>query len=121
MEAAEALAVVVRAVRRGQGLSQEDLNSIDRSHLSRIERGEVSITIDMLVRLASILELDAAALILMATSLQASEPFGEGLRRVSRQLNRIRKDGIDIEIESLARTGKLFPGRPSDLGRHIRR
>lgn len=116
MEAAEALAVVVRAVRRGQGLSQEDLNSIDRSHLSRIERGEVSITIDMLVRLASILELDAAALILMATSLQASEPFGDGLRRVSRQLNRIRKDGIDIEIESLARTGKLFPGRPSRSG-----
>lgn len=40
MDAAEALAVVVRGIRRGQGLSQEDINSLGRSHFSRIERGK---------------------------------------------------------------------------------
>ena len=46
MDAAEALAVVVRGIRRGQGLSQEDINNLGRSHFSRIERGEVSIGLD---------------------------------------------------------------------------
>ncbi|MHC8365085.1 helix-turn-helix domain-containing protein [Pseudomonas sp. ZT5P21] len=113
MDAAEALAVVVRGIRRGQGLSQEDVNSIARSHLSRIERGELSITLDVLVRLAGILDLEPAALILMATSLQAHESFKDGLKRLSKQLNRIKKAGIDLEIESLVRAGKLPPGRPA--------
>ena len=113
MDAAEALAVVVRGIRRGQGLSQEDVNSIGRSHLSRIERGELSITLDVLVRLAGILDLDPAALILMASSLQANESFNDGLKRLSKQLNRIKKAGIDLEIESLVRAGKLPPGRPA--------
>ena len=49
MDTAEALAVVVRGIRRGQGLSQEDINSLGRSYFSRIERGEVSIGLDVLV------------------------------------------------------------------------
>lgn len=116
MDAAEALAVVIRGVRRGQGLSQEDINIIGRSHFSRIERGEVSITLDVLVRLAGILDLDPAALILMATSLQAHESFSDGLKRLSKQLTRIKKAGIDLEIGSLARAGKLPPGRPARSG-----
>lgn len=116
MDAAEALAVVVRGIRRGQGLSQEDVNSIGRSHLSRIERGELSITLDVLVRLAGILDLHPAALILMATSLQADESFKDGLKRLSKQLNRIKKAGIDLEIESQARAGKPRPGRPARSG-----
>jgi transcriptional regulator with XRE-family HTH domain len=113
MEAAEALAVVIRAVRRSQGLSQEDLNSIDRSHLGRIERGEVSISINVLFRLASILDLDATALILMATCVQTGEPFKDALKRLSNQLGKIQKEGVDAEIETLARSGKLPPGRPA--------
>lgn len=116
MEVAEALAVVVRAVRRRKGLSQEDLISIDRSYWGQIERGEVNITIDVLIRLAAILELEAASLILMATSLQSNEPFGEGLKRLTRQLNRIKKDSVDLEMDSLARAGKLPPGRPPRSG-----
>ncbi|MFG6206165.1 helix-turn-helix domain-containing protein [Pseudomonas retamae] len=116
MEAAEALAVVIRAMRREKGLSQDDLNTIDLSYLGRIERGEVNITVDILVRLASILELDAAVLILMATSLQSQEPFTDALKRLTKQLNRIKKDGIDLEIEALSSAGKLRPGRPAGSG-----
>ncbi|MBF8766301.1 transcriptional regulator [Pseudomonas putida] len=113
MDAAEALAVVIRGIRRGQGLSQEDINSLGRSHFSRIERGKVSIGLDVLVRLAGMLDLDPAALILMATSLQANESFSDGLKRLSKQLTRIKKAGIDLEIESQARAGKPPPGRPA--------
>ncbi|PRA33674.1 transcriptional regulator [Pseudomonas poae] len=116
MEAAEALAVVVRAVRRRKGLSQENLISIDRSYWGQIERGEVNITIDVLIRLAVLLELEPASLILMATCLQANEPFGDGLKRLNKQLNRIKKDSIDIEMASLVRAGKLPPGRPPRSG-----
>lgn len=113
MDAAEALAVVVRGIRRGQGLSQEDINNLGRSHFSRIERGEVSIGIDVLVRLAGILDLDPATLLLMATSMQNHESFKDGQKRLTKQLARIRKAGIDLEIESQARTGKPRPGRPA--------
>jgi len=113
MDAAEALAVVVRGVRRGQGLSQEDINNLGRSHFSRIERGEVSIGLDVLVKLAGILDLDPATLLLMATSMQNHESFKDGQKRLTKQLARIRKAGIDLEIESQARTGKPRPGRPA--------
>ncbi len=113
MDAAEALAVVVRGIRRGQGLSQEDINNLGRSHFSRIERGEVSIGLDVLVRLAGILDLDPATLLLMATSMQNHESFKDGQKRLTKQLARIRKAGIDLEIESQARTGKPRPGRPA--------
>lgn len=113
MDAAEALAVVIRGIRRGHGLSQEDVNSIGRSHLSRIESGEVSITLDILVRLAGILDLDPATLMLMATSMQNHESFKDGQKRLTKQLARIRKAGIDHEIESQARAGKPTPGRPA--------
>lgn len=116
MDAAEALAVVIRGIRRGQGLSQEDINSLGRSHFSRIERGEVSIGLDVLVRLAGMLDLDPATLILMATSLQADESFSDGLKRLSKQLTKIKKAGIDLDIASLARAGKPPPGRPARSG-----
>ena len=116
MDTAEALAVVIRGIRRGQGLSQEDINSLGRSHFSRIERGEVNISLDVLVRLAGILELDPATLILMATSLQAHESFSDGLKRLSKQLTKIKKAGIDLEIESLVQAGKQPPGRPARTG-----
>jgi transcriptional regulator with XRE-family HTH domain len=116
MDAAEALAVVVRGIRRGQGLSQEDINILGRSHFSRIERGEVSIGLDVLIRLAGILDLDPATLLLMATSLQNHESFRDGQKRLSKQLARIKKSGIDLEIESQARAGKPPPGRPARAG-----
>lgn len=119
MDTAEALAVVIRGIRRGQGLSQEDINSLGRSHFSRIERGEVNISLDVLVRLAGILDLDPATLVLMATSLQAHESFRDGQKRLSKQLTRIKKAGIDLEIESLARAGKPRPGRPARSGTAI--
>ncbi|MBP2873729.1 transcriptional regulator [Pseudomonas viridiflava] len=112
MEAAEALAVVVRALRRRKGFTQENLITIDRSYWGRIERGEVNITIDVLIRLAAIMEVEPASLILMATSLQSNEPFGEGLKRISKQLNRIKKESVDQEMKSMARDGKPAPGRP---------
>jgi transcriptional regulator with XRE-family HTH domain len=112
MEAAEALAVVVRALRRRKGFTQENLITIDRSYWGRIERGEVNVTIDVLIRLAALLEVEPASLILMATCLQSDEPLREGLKRLNKQLNRISKDRVDQEMESLAQAGKLPPGRP---------
>lgn len=113
MEAAEALAIVVRGLRRVRKVSQEEMGSIGRSHLSRIEQGDVNIRLDVLVRLAEILELDAAALLLMVTAVQNEESFRDGLRRLSKQLKKIGKSGIDLEIQSLLGDGKKPTGRPA--------
>ncbi|MFJ4088988.1 helix-turn-helix domain-containing protein [Pseudomonas psychrophila] len=45
--------------------------------------------------------------------MQNHESFKEGQKRLSKQLVRIRKAGIDLEIESQARVGKPRPGRPA--------
>lgn len=113
METAEALAVVIRGLRREQRLSQEEMSSIGRAHLSRIERGEGNITLDVLVRLSRIFELDPAALLLMAASVQHQESFSEGLKRLSKQFKQIEKSSLDLEIQSLVQAGKLPPGRPA--------
>jgi transposase len=45
--------------------------------------------------------------------MQNHESFKDGQKRLTKQLARIRKAGIDLEIESQARTGKPRPGRPA--------
>lgn len=68
----------------------------------------MNITIDVLIRLAALLEVEPASLILMATCLQSNEPLREGLKRLNKQLNRIKKDSVDIEMESLVSAGSFL-------------
>lgn len=63
---AKALGAKIRALRKTRGLSQDNLAyacGLDRSYMGRIERGEVSITIEKLYRLASALQCEPAALL----------------------------------------------------------
>jgi len=65
----EPLGAVIRARRKGQGLSQEalaDAAGIDRSHMGKIERGERNVTLLNLCRIADALKTKASALLLKA-------------------------------------------------------
>ncbi|EJO34015.1 transcriptional regulator, PvuIIC family protein [Acinetobacter radioresistens WC-A-157] len=56
----------IKKVRKNKGISQEQLallTSIDRSYIGRIERGEVSITIEKLYAIAKTLEVDPQSLL----------------------------------------------------------
>ena len=57
-EPAQAFGEAVRAARKAQGISQEELAAlagIERSHMGKIERGERNITLLNLVRIAQTL------------------------------------------------------------------
>jgi transcriptional regulator with XRE-family HTH domain len=54
----------LRTVREAQGLTLRETSrraDIDAGHLSRVERGEASLSLDALARLASVLELRSLA------------------------------------------------------------
>lgn len=58
-ELAKLLGSKIREVRKTKAISQEQLallTSIDRSYIGRIERGEVSITVEKLYEIAKTLE-----------------------------------------------------------------
>lgn len=53
------LGTKIREIRKAKGISQEQLallTGIDRSYLGRIERGEVSVTVEKLYEIVKILE-----------------------------------------------------------------
>ncbi|WP_334134096.1 helix-turn-helix transcriptional regulator [Acinetobacter schindleri] len=65
-ELAKLLGSNIKKVRKNKGISQEQLallTSIDRSYIGRIERGEVSITIEKLYAIAKTLEVDPQSLL----------------------------------------------------------
>ena len=66
MEIREVFARNLRAARRAKGLSQEELAhraGIDRTYISSLERCVYHASIDVVERLASALDLDAAELL----------------------------------------------------------
>lgn len=70
---AKALGERIRTQRKACRLSQDALAlacSIDRSYIGRIERGEVSITVEKLYRIASLLRCDPTSLLPPPSELQ---------------------------------------------------
>ncbi|GED47364.1 transcriptional regulator [Vreelandella aquamarina] len=65
-ELAAAIGKSIREKRRANGLSQDRfalVASIDRSYVGRIERGEVSITIEMLYKISATLQCEPTTLL----------------------------------------------------------
>jgi len=63
---AESIGSQIRKVRKQERISQEQLallTGIDRSYLGRIERGEVSVTVEKLAQIAHVLKVDIKNLI----------------------------------------------------------
>ncbi|QOY21857.1 helix-turn-helix transcriptional regulator [Xanthomonas citri] len=65
-EPAAAFGLAVRAVRKNQGIAQEELASlagVARSHMGKIERGEHMPTLALILKISQALQISAAALI----------------------------------------------------------
>jgi transcriptional regulator with XRE-family HTH domain len=63
----------MRKMRKFRGLSQDELAlraEIDRSYIGRIERAEVNITLDMLYKIAEVLECEPHELLPTRTALK---------------------------------------------------
>lgn len=93
MSLSEAIAAVVRALRQNSKLTQDDLTLIGRSHRNRVERGKTNATMETISKLATMLNVDSALLILLANSLQQGEPPEATLKRISEKLDSLKQDG----------------------------
>ncbi|CAO1667464.1 Transcriptional regulator [Halomonas sp. NYA30] len=72
-ELAVAIGKNIREKRRANGLSQDRfaiVAGVDRSYMGRIERGEVSITIEMLYRIAATLQCEPITLLPKVSSIR---------------------------------------------------
>lgn len=65
-ELAQSIGFLIRSTRKQEHISQEQLallTGIDRSYLGRIERGEVSVTVEKIAQIAVILNVDIKSLL----------------------------------------------------------
>lgn len=93
MTSNQALAATIRGIRQSRGLSQEDFNSIDRSYVGRLERGEVKVSVEVLQRIASILDVEAGMLLLITSALTAGNSARDILRIADKQLEELERHG----------------------------
>lgn len=107
----EAFATVVRTLRQESRLSQDELTAIDQSHLSRVERGKVNVSLQMVLKIASMLKIEPAVLVLLTSSLQAGESAESAMGRAVHELKELKKAGafglLSVDLASRS------PGRPS--------
>jgi len=107
----EALAAVVRGLRKSRGLSQEDLNTVDRSYLSRIERGRTKVTVEVLLRIAVLLEVEVGLLLVLTSSLLGKEPVDLVMQRLAEQLSNLKKAGVFPSIDEMLAAYRPVNGR----------
>jgi len=113
MSLSEAFAVVIRALRQKSGMSQDDLSLLDRSYLSRVERGKGNVSIEMLLKISKMLDAEPTVLMLLTTSLLSEEAADVALERVSRKLETLKETGVIELISSGGRPRQH--ARPSNL------
>ena len=113
MSLSQAFAAVVRALRQNSGMSQDDLPLIDRSYLSRVERGKGNVSIEMLIKISKMLDTEPSVLMLLTTSLLSEESIDTALERISGKLEALKETGV-IELIYSGGTPRQH-GRPSSL------
>ena len=113
MSLSQAFAAVVRALRQKSGMSQDDLPLIDRSYLSRVERGKGNVSIEMFMKISKMLDTEPTVLMLLTTSLLSEEATDVALERISRKIETLKETGV---FEFISSGGMpLQHGRPSNL------
>ena len=113
MLARESLAAVLRVLRRARGLKAEDFSScIDPTHVNNLENAKVSVTLDTLDSVASVLDLKAVSLLLLATSLREHIAPGQLLEELKAEIDSVVALGVVADFESQIENDRLV-SRPS--------
>ncbi|MBF8776285.1 MULTISPECIES: helix-turn-helix domain-containing protein [Pseudomonas putida group] len=103
-----ALAAVLRAARAVKGLKQEDLaDALSADHLSTLEKGTVSPTLDKLHALSDALGVSPTVLIALTQSVEANESPSAILDRAKQELIELQRLGISDLMEAQIVDGKL--------------
>ncbi|HDS1792738.1 helix-turn-helix domain-containing protein [Pseudomonas putida] len=113
----QALAALVRAIRNAKALSQEQLSgSVEARHLHNIENARSSITLDKLQAISDKLEIEPAALVVLATALEKGMSDEQILDLLRIEFAKIDALGARDRINEYYQNGKVTRVRP---GRQI--
>lgn len=112
-----AIAALVRVIRNAKGLSQEKMSgSVEARHMHNIENGRSSITIGKLEAVSARLEIEPAALVVLACALEKGLSDDQVLELLRSEFQRIDALGARERIGEHYYDGKVNRVRP---GRQI--
>ncbi|TPG74058.1 helix-turn-helix domain-containing protein [Pseudomonas mandelii] len=103
-----AFAAALKVLRKKRGLTQEALSgNITQSHVSQIENGKTSPSLEAIIELARVMELSPVALMAVVCAAQDELTAGEVLERAKKDLQLISLLKVAIPLEAKA---KMHPG-----------
>jgi len=116
-----ALAALVRGIRHAKAFTQEQMSgTVEARHLHNIENARSSITIDKLEAIAGRLEIDPAALVVLASALSNGLTDEQMLEHLRTELEKLDALGSRESLTKHFDQGKVTrvkPGRPIDPDR----
>lgn len=109
----DSLAAVLRVARRTRDLKAEDFSGgIDPTHVNNLENGKVSVTLETLESVATVLDVRAISLLVLAASLREKVSPTDLLAEVKKELRAFSSPEILADLASQIENDQLVP-RPS--------
>lgn len=106
-----AFASVLKAMRNSRGLTQKHLSEASsRTYLSKLERGQSSLTLDKLYALSQTLELSPLTLVAITLGTENREPLYDLINRLEIELLDLRHAGVLSELGIESKVGAAVSG-----------
>lgn len=113
MKSRDALAAVLRVVRRARKLKAEQFSDgVTSTHVANLENGKVSVTLETLEAVANVLNVRPITLLVLATGLRTNTPYGLLLREVETEIEQLSYSGL-VEEFLQEFEGDCLKSRPS--------
>lgn len=111
MSVKDAIPAVLRALRKARGLSQKNLAEVSsRTYVSKLERGQSSPTLEMIVTLSAPLDLSPLGLVALTLATETGQSIKTLISHVEREAEALAQAGVLQEL-------KILINEPSPLGR----
>ncbi|VVQ32542.1 hypothetical protein PS947_03038 [Pseudomonas fluorescens] len=108
-----AFAAVLKAMRAGKGLTQRNLAEVSsRTYVSKLERGQSSPTLEMIMALSGPLSVNPLTLVAITLSAESGQSVDALLRRTQAELADLAQDGV-LKNLTLSSDDELLPPRAS--------
>ncbi|MEJ6818047.1 helix-turn-helix transcriptional regulator [Pseudomonas sp. LF-5] len=105
----EEVAAIIRVLRTKRGMPYEDLSAVGvQRSISALEQAKVSISVDKLAELASVLQFDLVTLITLCVALSNNESPRATLERATTVLDQFLDSGGEQLIKAQFDDGKLI-------------
>jgi transcriptional regulator with XRE-family HTH domain len=99
MSVKNAIAVVLKTMRKARGLSQKNLAEVSsRTYISKLERGQNSPTLEMLSTLSAPLGLSPLGLVALTLARETGQPIRSLISHVESEIEQLAQAGVLKEL-----------------------